>query len=50
VYIGLDDRYGCLLCVRPVDIDVKKARERFYDSYNFAGTTDWAANLQTFYE
>lgn len=33
-----------------MDYDVKKAREQFYDSYNFAGVTDWAVDLETFYE
>ncbi|KAH6627470.1 hypothetical protein F5144DRAFT_613352 [Chaetomium tenue] len=33
-----------------MDYDVKKARERFHDSYNFAGTTDWAVNLQASYD
>lgn len=33
-----------------MDQDVKAARSQFYDSYNFAGTTDWAVDLQEFYE
>ncbi|KFY07990.1 hypothetical protein V492_06644 [Pseudogymnoascus sp. VKM F-4246] len=28
--------------------DTKKVRAAFYDSFNFAGTTDWAVDLQTF--
>ena len=28
--------------------DLKKTRSEFYDSYNFAGTTDWAVDLQKF--
>ncbi|GAQ05331.1 hypothetical protein ALT_2652 [Aspergillus lentulus] len=28
--------------------DMKAARAKFYDSYNFAGTTDWAVDLQAF--
>ncbi|KAF2809813.1 putative glycosyl hydrolase, family 18 [Mytilinidion resinicola] len=31
-----------------MDDDTKKTRSAFYDSYNFAGTTDWAADLQAF--
>ncbi|KAK2612379.1 hypothetical protein QQS21_001643 [Conoideocrella luteorostrata] len=30
--------------------DTKAERARFYDSYNFAGTTDWAVDLQEFTE
>jgi GH18 family chitinase len=30
--------------------DTKKKRSEFYDSYNFAGTTDWAVDLQSFVE
>jgi len=33
-----------------MDDDMKKTRSEFYDSYNFAGTTDWAVDLQTFVE
>jgi hypothetical protein len=29
---------------------MKKSRSAFYDSYNFAGTTDWAVDLQAFTE
>lgn len=29
---------------------LKKTRSSFYDSYNFAGTTDWAVDLQKFYK
>ncbi|KAI0539137.1 putative glycosyl hydrolase, family 18 [Xylaria digitata] len=31
-----------------MDDNTKAARAEFYDSYNFAGTTDWAVDLQTF--
>ncbi|PHH90082.1 hypothetical protein CDD83_4590 [Cordyceps sp. RAO-2017] len=31
-----------------MDDDTKAARSRFYDEYNFAGTTDWAVDLQKF--
>ncbi|KAF4170541.1 hypothetical protein CNMCM8927_004533 [Aspergillus lentulus] len=31
-----------------MDDDMKAARAKFYDSYNFAGTTDWAVDLQAF--
>ncbi|OBT63787.1 hypothetical protein VE03_06980 [Pseudogymnoascus sp. 23342-1-I1] len=31
-----------------MDEDTKTSRAAFYDSYNFAGTTDWAVDLQTF--
>ncbi|KAI2782388.1 putative glycosyl hydrolase, family 18 [Daldinia loculata] len=31
-----------------MDDDMKKSRTEFYDSYNFAGTTDWAVDLQYF--
>ncbi|KAK1780436.1 putative killer toxin alpha beta protein [Copromyces sp. CBS 386.78] len=31
-----------------MDDDTKAARAAFYDSYNFAGTTDWAVDLQEF--
>ncbi|KAK2771652.1 hypothetical protein FQN53_004945 [Emmonsiellopsis sp. PD_33] len=31
-----------------MDEDTKAARAKFYDSYNFAGTTDWAVDLQDF--
>ncbi|KAI6778523.1 uncharacterized protein J7T54_005047 [Emericellopsis cladophorae] len=31
-----------------MDEDTKKARTSFYSSYNFAGTTDWAVDLQEF--
>lgn len=33
-----------------MDDDMKKYRSEFYDSYNFAGTTDWAVDLQEFLE
>jgi hypothetical protein len=33
-----------------MDEDVKSKRAAFYDSYNFAGTTDWAVDLQKFWE
>lgn len=33
-----------------MDDDTKAARAAFYDSYNFAGTTDWAVDLQEFVE
>jgi GH18 family chitinase len=33
-----------------MDEDTKTSRAAFYDSYNFAGTTDWAVDLQTFEE
>jgi hypothetical protein len=29
---------------------MKKYREDSYDTYNFAGTTDWAVDLQAFTE
>ncbi|KAF2819903.1 putative glycosyl hydrolase, family 18 [Ophiobolus disseminans] len=31
-----------------MDDEMKKSRSRFYDTYNFAGTTDWAVDLQKF--
>ncbi|KAJ5056167.1 hypothetical protein J3E72DRAFT_200340 [Bipolaris maydis] len=31
-----------------MDDDIKAERAKFYDSYNFAGTTDWAVDLQAF--
>ncbi|XP_014561985.1 glycoside hydrolase family 18 protein [Bipolaris victoriae FI3] len=31
-----------------MDDDMKEERAKFYDSYNFAGTTDWAVDLQAF--
>jgi hypothetical protein len=31
-----------------MDEDTKKEREKVYDSYNFAGITDWAVDLQSF--
>ncbi|KAJ3573081.1 hypothetical protein NPX13_g4829 [Xylaria arbuscula] len=31
-----------------MDDDTKMTRAEFYDSYNFAGTTDWAVDLQYF--
>ncbi|KAF3484076.1 glycosyl hydrolase, family 18 [Arthroderma uncinatum] len=31
-----------------MDDDMKAVRSKFYDSYNFAGTTDWAVDLQEF--
>lgn len=33
-----------------MDDAMKKHRAEFYDSYNFAGTTDWAVDLQKFWE
>jgi GH18 family chitinase len=33
-----------------MDDEMKKSRSAFYDSYNFAGTTDWAVDLQEFTE
>lgn len=33
-----------------MDDAMKKSRSAFYDSYNFAGTTDWAVDLQAFTE
>lgn len=33
-----------------MDDDTKAARAKFYDSYNFAGTTDWAVDLQDYVE
>lgn len=33
-----------------MDDDTKASRSKFYDSYNFAGTTDWAVDLQEFRE
>lgn len=33
-----------------MDDDMKKKRSSFYDEYNFAGTTDWAVDLQSFVE
>jgi GH18 family chitinase len=33
-----------------MDDGMKTYREEFYDSYNFAGTTDWAVDLQEFTE
>lgn len=32
-----------------MDEDLKSMRAAFYDSYNFAGTTDWAVDLQKFW-
>lgn len=32
-----------------MDEDLKKTRSAFYSSYNFAGTTDWAIDLQKFW-
>jgi hypothetical protein len=29
-----------------MDDEMKKSRSAFYDLYNFAGTTDWAVDLQ----
>ncbi|CAI6236404.1 unnamed protein product [Periconia digitata] len=31
-----------------MDEDMKASRAKFYDSFNFAGTTDWAVDLQKF--
>ncbi|KAL5364727.1 putative glycosyl hydrolase, family 18 [Aspergillus floccosus] len=31
-----------------MDENMKAARAKFYDTYNFAGTTDWAVDLQEF--
>ena len=33
-----------------MDDDMKALRSSSYDSYNFAGTTDWAVDLQVFRE
>ena len=33
-----------------MDDEMKASRSEFYDSYNFAGTTDWAVDLQIFVE
>ncbi|KAF1964360.1 glycoside hydrolase [Bimuria novae-zelandiae CBS 107.79] len=33
-----------------MDDDMKAKRTEFYDSYNFAGTTDWAVDLQEFWD
>ena len=33
-----------------MDDDMKASRAAFYNSYNFAGTTDWAVDLQEFME
>jgi Glycosyl hydrolases family 18 len=33
-----------------MDEDLKSTRAAFYGSYNFAGTTDWAVDLQKFWE
>ena len=33
-----------------MDDEMKTSRSSFYDSYNFAGTTDWAVDLQVFTE
>lgn len=33
-----------------MDDAMKISRSSFYDSYNFAGTTDWAVDLQKFTE
>jgi GH18 family chitinase len=33
-----------------MDFDLKESRSAFYSSYNFAGTTDWAVDLQEFWE
>jgi hypothetical protein len=33
-----------------MDDSMKKNRSEFYDSYNFAGTTGWAVDLQEFTE
>ncbi|KAH7317094.1 putative glycosyl hydrolase, family 18 [Stachybotrys elegans] len=33
-----------------MDEDTRKTRTAFYDSYNFAGTTDWAVDLQEFHQ
>ena len=32
-----------------MDDKMKASRAKFYDSYNFAGTTDWAVDLQKFW-
>jgi hypothetical protein len=33
-----------------MDDEMKKSRSAFYDSYNFAVTTNWAVDLQAFTE
>ncbi|KAI0181182.1 putative glycosyl hydrolase, family 18 [Hypoxylon sp. FL1284] len=33
-----------------MDDDMKVKRAEFYDSYNFAGTTDWAVDLQYYWD
>ncbi|KAF2003786.1 glycoside hydrolase family 18 protein [Amniculicola lignicola CBS 123094] len=33
-----------------MDDEMKVSRSRFYDGYNFAGTTDWAVDLQKFWD
>ncbi|KAH9871192.1 hypothetical protein J1614_006768 [Plenodomus biglobosus] len=40
--------YNATEWVAWMDDDVKMSRTAFYDSYNFAGTTDWAVDLQDF--
>ncbi|KAF2730201.1 glycoside hydrolase [Polyplosphaeria fusca] len=32
-----------------MDDSLKSSRSKFYDTYNFAGTTDWAVDLQKFW-
>jgi hypothetical protein len=32
-----------------MDDEMKAYRSKFYDEYNFAGTTDWAVDLQQFW-
>ena len=33
-----------------MDDEMKASRSKFYDGYNFAGTTEWAVDLQQFWE
>ncbi|PVI08686.1 glycoside hydrolase family 18 protein [Periconia macrospinosa] len=33
-----------------MDDEMKASRSKFYDEYNFAGTTDWAIDLQRFWD
>lgn len=33
-----------------MDDEMKASRSKFYDEYNFAGTTDWAVYLQRFWD
>jgi GH18 family chitinase len=42
--------YNSTEWVAYMDEEMKATRSKFYDSYNFAGTTDWAVDLQEFVE